>query len=274
MDPSIKLNEEKMELHEKLSVVLEANQKLNAEAKALTEKLSAFEKAVGSPENAIEIMEGLRKYLELEPFKSYAISAGLLSQDSLQPAQIINKMRGLAESYSALGTVAELTALKEAQAEFAPLGTSEELSTVLDIVEKYNELGTIEEMDRVLDLLEEFMAIGTPAAIRAQLQTANKFADDVMETKRKLAAKKISAKLGVNESVAFEMVKSMGVKATIEALSTLQESVQVTNRYRVSDANKITEDAPLGRAVHKTAGYAGNFFDAIPAPVTVVDHRN
>jgi hypothetical protein len=131
------------------------------------------------------------------------------------------------------------------------LGTKEVLSEKLSSLQKYEEMGSHEEITKVLDILEEYAKIGAPSRVRAVMEGAKKFAEDIQEAKRQLAAKKIAAKLEVNEEVALEMVKKMGVKATIENLQKLKECVVVTNRY------KVTEGAP--KSEPETNVVKGNF---------------
>jgi predicted transcriptional regulator len=257
-----KLTEEKMGLQAQLTEALQANIALTTKAADQEKTIAAHEAVANHVEAGKELSEGLRKWLELEPLKAYALSAGLLDQSSAAPnaASFTKKMLGLTEAYAALGTPDELKAVKEANAAFAALGSLEELNKMFAAFEQYLEMGSIQELDKVLGLAEEYIKIGSPTAISEKLDAAQKLTDRVVEGKRKLAAQKISKEFGVDEEAVLEMVKKMGSEATINSLKKIKESSAVTKTYKVPELNKVEET--VSGTIPEAPTFAGSSYTA------------
>lgn len=231
-----KLTEEKMGLNSKLNDVLTENIALNTKAADLEKSVQVLEAA-----NA-ELLEGLRKWLELPVLKEYALAAGLLDQGAVVPnaGQFVKKMLGLTEAYAGLGSVEELKAVKEANAAFSALGSLEELNKMFGVFEQYLELGSVEELNKIMDVTESYVRLGKPEELATKLESGRKLAAQIQEGKRKAAATKIANEFGVSEEAVLEMVKKMGPEAAIDSLKKIKETAVLTSVYKIG-SNKVDE---------------------------------
>lgn len=218
------LQAENFELQKKLqneSLSLLAAQ---ASIKELTEKVAHVEQ---------EANEGIRKHLELEPFRSLAKETGLLDQNDTTFGQKYKAVLQVAESY-------------------AKLGDPKSINEAMDKLKKYEELGTVREIDECLNLLEAFGQIcpgRKPDEVKAIVERAEKILASVEASKRKIAANEVATKHGVDEAAVTKLfeagIAKDDVEAMVEALKA--PSKNMASRYQ-SQAPAAKGELPTPKA--------------------------
>jgi Prohead core protein serine protease len=228
MDELQKSLNEKLELQSKLNEVaqekLALQSKLNEAAadaivtsreltslKSQNDKLrKAFEfyKAeFGIPKEVPALKEGLVKWFMFEPFVSLAKKVGLTTN--------------LGMTVKDFGK--QLGAVKPGV--FAECASPETTKALKKLIAAHEEVGTVEEMGLALDLLQHYSESGSPEQVKTKLQRAKKIEAKLLEVRRKVAARKISESLNVNNAeVVYELLKKLPTKDVIAHLRKLTEA--------------------------------------------------
>lgn len=205
------LNKDNVETKVALNEALAANKALNEKVAAQEKMIVAIQEKFGDDpiQSLNKIEEGLRKWLELEPFKSFAKSTNLFGKTKVPPMQeVLEHLFGISESYAKLGSVDELKEAKE-------------------LCEKYEEYGNLDEHEKAYIALKGFVDVAgrrTPAQLKSVLEGAEKVISIYKGVKLNSAAKAISGKFKVNEEVVKEMLAKDSAKNVIEHLSKLRKT--------------------------------------------------
>jgi hypothetical protein len=225
---------EKSQLQAQLNEVLTANRAFEAQAKELDKAkqvISFYRKNVGKMAEVKELAEGLRRFLQLEPFKKLAQDKDYLDRPEGQLKQIAEALHSFVEETIKTGSPTEVKAIRDSLAEFEAIGS-------------------VEQMNSLIGIFETYAAMGSPKDLARKLETANKVGEALVSAKKKAAANKIATKLNVNEKVVTDLLKRMPVKEVIESLKALKESADTTKRYRAEEKPATKENkkvVPIGR---------------------------
>lgn len=263
MEPTMqKLTEERLALQADLSEALKTNESLNQKVQesektiaTLRKIVGQYNKLIGSPEQATNLNEGLRKFLELEPLKSWF--ADMDGLDLLGGESGVRKLIGVTEAYAKLGSVKELKALKESKAQldekgsvedvkqlmavteqYMALGTPKQLAENAKILAAYKKLGSLVDIKKVFGIAETYFKMGSPKKLQAKLEEAATIKDKQRATQKAAVAKKIAEHFDVSVKSVSEMLKGLPAPKVIEILKESHESKSLQNRYRVSEDKK------------------------------------
>jgi hypothetical protein len=219
------LAKEKSDLQGELVNILKANEALKDEKANLEKKLETatkafafYQKNVGSIEETKKLVEGLRKWMQLEPLKAVASELGLLASDQNSPAEKISKLLPGTEAL-----VAESIELKSKLAEF--------------------EAGA-KDVEKATFILESYVKLGSPKEIGKRIKQARQLGKIVLEARKKHAAAKIN-KAYPQFTVEFvtEMLTKSTAKEVIKNLKKNLKSQDLTSRYAVTESKKVIEVA-------------------------------
>lgn len=212
-----------------------------------------YKKTCGTIKEVKVLVEGLRKFLSLPRFQELAKETDYLK-------------RG------------EETAVKMMEAVMT--ATESELETMKSTIKTFEAIGSVEQLNKVLAICEEFAALGTPKALAHRLNRAAKIETALLEGRRKAAAKKIAKTLGVNEKVAFDLLKRMPVKEVISNLKGLKESVKLQDNYKVkpqaskpSQTVKTQSSQSFGEKYFDVWSKKADQFAAVSAQQALTAHR-
>lgn len=239
------LNKDNVDTRVSLKEALVENQKLNEKVASQTKMLEAVQEKLGTdPVKSLEaIEEGLRKWMDLEPFKSFSRAGNLFGKTTEPPMQaVLEHLHKVTESYVALGTPEQLKAIKESN-------------------DKYLEYGTPESLEESYNVLKGFAAFKkTPDQMKVMLESSAKLIGVYKNAKLQLAAKQISEKFKVNKEVVTEMLKKDTAKNVIDTLSKLHKvNESVTPGSRVATGAQGT---PIPTKLKSETG-AGKVFESI-----------
>ena len=230
------LNKEKVETTVSLREALVECKALNEKVAAQSKILEAVQERLGSdPVKSLDVIEeGLRKWLELEPFKSFAKSSNIFGKTTEVPMQaVLEHLFRISEKYAAVGTPEALVEAKE-------------------LNEKYTEYGTLEQCEEAYVSLKGFSSLRkSPAQIKKLLERAEKLISVYRDAKIKVAANQISAHFKVNKSAVTEMLKKDSAKNVISNLRQL---------------HKVNESAAAKTANSRVAN--GTAVQGKPVPLT------
>ena len=159
---------------------------------------------------------GMRKFLELEPFKSYAIETGLLQQFGLSAKETIDGIYQIAEKLTKeIGSTKELQAIKEAHTAFTKFGTVEQVTKQRKLLEAYSEIGTLTETSDMVSLMEAYIPLGSPKVIAQKLKKLAIVENRLRTSVRQRNAAKISEAFKIKEEVILKMLEKMPAKELV-----------------------------------------------------------
>lgn len=247
--------ETKVALNEALSVNKALNEKLAAQEKVI---VAIQEKFGDDPiQSLTKIEEGLRKWLELEPFKSFAKSTNLFGKSKVPPMQeVLEHLFGVSESYSKLGTV-------------------DQLKEKVELCEKYEEYGDLEEHEKAYLALKGYAQVAnkrTPAQLKSVLESAEKIVGIYKKVKMDSAAKSISTKFKVNEEVVKEMLGKQSAKEVIEQLTKLRKTTESAPAPATSAAGSRVATGDNGKVV-PTVAKSGDKLSGLFESIKVADKK-
>jgi hypothetical protein len=280
MDDNVlqKMTEEKIRLEEELQRALDANSQLAETLDALRSANENLEIAVDEYRNlgsieeisaVMDVTEGMLHNRPMEESDIAALAEALEVYEELgtpeELEELFDKFESFINSYDDLGSPDELHEALDRSVElleaYNELGTPDEINEAFNGVESFMgemcNVGTLEELHAVCDLLESYQEFGTPN----ELQTAFSMMDAVVENTRSrhIAAesRELASEYGVDASVAESMVESMGSNKAREVLGAINESRNITSRYRVEDrmnenGKQMNEDAPVRSVTSRT----------------------
>jgi anionic cell wall polymer biosynthesis LytR-Cps2A-Psr (LCP) family protein len=131
---------------------------------------------------------------------------------------------------------------------YVELGSVEEINTMCNIVESYAELGSIDEIKSVFTIMESYSDLGSPD----EINTAFDLVEEYVETSKTKSANEGADQLASTYGLPFETVKplveKMGKEDAIKTIEAMNESNNVTNRYRKDkspEQSAIIESTPI-----------------------------
>lgn len=210
------MSKERVELQADLKVALNENVTLKAD---LDKKTALFEALETKAKRLEAIEEGLRKWTELEPFKSMAQKTGLHNQSEGSSEKI-------------------LSMINEAFGDYAKLGSVQEISEAKENLAKYEELGTLDEINAGTELLEQFTKFGKkPSELKKLFEKADKIVDIYKTARRKLVVQKVAKRHQVNEALVESMLEGSTVEKVINTLKQLKAASN-TNHLKINEENQ------------------------------------
>lgn len=218
--------------NEKVQITLNLNEALKENKSLLEEnaRLKAVAQAVNEHfgENAVKdmpmIAEGLRKWLQLEPFNRLGRQTNLFGN--------VNSSLKIQEALEHLHSVSK---------EYASLGSIEDLKKEKALCEKYAEFGSLEHVEQGYNLLKEYKQLGkTPKDIKESLEKSDKIVKVFRDVKRQMNAKKIAKQFNVNESAVLDMLKGAKAEAVIANLKKLTESKTIAQNLQAGATAPVT----------------------------------
>lgn len=201
-----RLSREKTQISTQLDEALEENRKLRTEKQSFESDITKYQKAlklytekVGS---STEIREGLRKWMEIEPFKKIAQEVGL--------AQKVTGVMELAEKY-------------------AQFGAPDKIKTELAELAEYRKLGARKHIQLMARMVDSYLKLGKPKELIERLKKMVTIEKKVLEKTRKDDATKIAKKF--NESTKFieGLLTKMSAKDVIQMLKNKNEGTKNLN---------------------------------------------
>lgn len=267
-----KMTEEKIRLEEELQRALEDNSRLAETVEVLQSHAEELQTTVddyrnlGSIEDLSHVMDVTESMLQNRPMEESDMIA-LVEQLEIyeelgtpeELEELFDKFEGFIDGYEELGTPDELHEALDRSIymleAYNVLGTPDEIDEAFNSVESFmgemSEIGTLEELDAVCDLLEAYQEFGTPTELAHAFEMMNSVVENTRAKHIEAESRELANKYGVDNSVAEEMVESMGSARAHEILGAINESRTITSRYRVEDrmnedSAPINESAPSG----------------------------
>ena len=235
--------------NEKADLKVELKEAASEVAK-LTEEKKQIQEAATKKEN--RLVEGLRKWQQLEPFRSLGNQTRLFDGDSQPPAdKIMEELYGVSEKY-------------------ARLGTPEAISEKLSLLEKLLEYGNLEEHETSYKALKEYTDIDlkkSPADFKRLIEDANAVRRKFNEVKSKNQIAQISKKFKVSEKAVTEMLKKQSAKQVIENLQLLAEK-QTTEQQRDPSTGKVIPIPTKPAANAQNESRAAKVFEDVQSVAT------
>jgi len=216
-------------LNESYKTLGSANE-INESISTATKLVESY-KDIGSPE---ELTQALSQAMELvEDYRE------LGSPDEIEQAL------ELTESYVALGTPTEITTLVSSLEEYLELGTVSELNSTLSTLESYSALGSVDLIQAANTKIALYEAFGTPEEIEEAFKLMESLATKQKAEGIKREATEIATKYNVKSNVVESMIVSLGNEGTVEALKSIQETADVSNRYKSTSMNSDEDTSSL-----------------------------
>jgi tetratricopeptide (TPR) repeat protein len=261
-----KMTEEKISLEQQLAEALKANETLQDANEALKGQVSELNttiseyRTLGTTEEISKVMDVTESMLENRPVEEADVQAireqlavyeELGTPDELE--ELFDKFETFIDGYEELGSPDEVNEALDRSMElleaYHELGTPVDVAQAFDATEGFmaemKELGTIEELKGILDVLEAYQEYGTPQELGQAFEMMNTVVDTT-RAKHVAAETAILAKeYGVAESVAGQMVESMGSARAKEILGAINEQRSIVNdRYKAGNEN-LNEDVKV-----------------------------
>lgn len=267
------LHEERLALQADLNEAVKASEQLNVKVQeqakrlgTLAKMVETYKQVVGPVDQAKRLDEGLRKFLELEPLKSFAQDMGLV--DLVGGASGVHKLLAVTEAYRKLGNPAELKSIKESAGQYQEKGSIEEVNKLIAVTESYantvgspkqaaklvaenknyRQLGTVSEIRQVFKLAREFFKLGKIHEVKAKLDEAKKLETTKKADQKRNVAIKIAEAFDQDVEVIAEMLKHMPAAKVIEIKKKEHDQRDVEKRFRVA------ESAPAVKGKKPVAG--------------------
>lgn len=179
--------------------------KLTEDNQKLRKVVDYYKATIGLPKEVPALLEGLRKWIELEPFKSLADKTNFLNSSGFKATDFA---RTLTESLSRLATYS----------------TPEQVDELKATIKAHEANGSLQHVETAFALLEQYSVLGSPTEVKAQLSRGRKVESLVKEVRRKAASKQIAEKFNVNAEVIYEMLKKSRTKEVIATVRKLTEA--------------------------------------------------
>lgn len=245
------MSKERIESATELRVALNEKVSLQSEIAELKAKVALYESVVGTPEVAKKLNEGMRKYAELEPFKSYAGETNAFKQDGVGVDNVMDKALQLTESYAKLGTV-------------------QALNEKIELLEKYKAFGSIEGITNGNKLLESFMQLSRkPEELKKLFEKSNAVIGVYHDIRRKQAARKIFNKFknrvpSLNESWVNDMLGKLKAQDVIDSLKVLAEKAPAkVNGKLTPDGKPVSIAAKPRKEMNESEGAVADIFSSM-----------
>ena len=173
--------------------------------------------------------------------------------------EALHQSEAIGDKLRELGSVEDLTEALDALEEYTALGTIVDVKEALEGSKEHldgmTDLGTKEELTEALDLLEKYITFGTPEELTEAFDTMENAVGEFQTERIRREANELGDELGIDESVAGKLLKSVKKSEVAEIVEGIRGSRGrgVGSGYR-KPGGKLNEDKGKGDKGNKGGG--------------------